>query len=40
MNELNQMENYLMGLRRTVNQMEDKLRREAKPEDDKLAIYK
>ncbi len=40
MNELNQMENHLMGLRRMVNQMEDKLRREAKPEDDKLAIYK
>lgn len=40
MNELNSMENNLMMLRRAVNQMEDKLRREAKPEDDKLAIYK
>lgn len=29
-----------MTLRRNVNAMEDKLRREAKPEDDKLAIYK
>ncbi|KAM3147649.1 hypothetical protein pb186bvf_000456 [Paramecium bursaria] len=40
LNELNQMENNLMILRRAVNQMEDKLRREAKPEDDKLLIYK
>ena len=40
MNELNALENSLMVLRRAVNQMEDKLRREAKPEDDKLAIYK
>lgn len=39
-NELNAMENHLMMLRRTVNAMDDKLRREAKPEDDKLAIYK
>jgi len=39
-NELNAMENHLMTLRRAVNAMEDKLRREAKPEDDKLAIYK
>ena len=29
-----------MTIRRNVNAMEDKLRREAKPEDDKLAIYK
>jgi intraflagellar transport protein 81 len=40
MNELSNMENHLMNLRRNVNQMEDKLKREAKPEDDKLAIYK
>ena len=40
LNELNNLENNLMALRRTVNQMEDKLRREAKPDDDKLGIYK
>ncbi|CAK79733.1 unnamed protein product (macronuclear) [Paramecium tetraurelia] len=40
LNELNNLENTLMALRRAVNQMEDKLKREAKPEDDKLTIYK
>lgn len=34
------MENHLMMVRRAVNAMDDKIRREAKPEDDKLSIYK
>ncbi|EGR32885.1 intraflagellar transport protein, putative [Ichthyophthirius multifiliis] len=39
-NELNHLDNQLIVLRRAVNMMEEKLSKQANPQDDKLAIYK
>lgn len=39
-NELNQMENNVVVLRRAVSIMEEKLSKQVNPTDDKLAIYK
>lgn len=38
--ELNQMENKVMFLKRTAESLEEKLKNEANPADDRLAIYK
>ena len=38
--ELNQMENKVMFLKRTTESLEEKLKNEANPADDRLAIYK
>lgn len=38
--ELNQMENKVVFLKKTIENLEEKLRNETNPADDKLAIYK
>jgi hypothetical protein len=38
--ELNQLENTVLILKKNVKTLEDKLASQVKPSDDKLAIYK
>ena len=38
--EINNLENTVLILKKNVKQLEDKLNSQAKPVDDKLAIYK
>ena len=40
MDQLNQLENTVLLLKKNVKSLEDKLQSQSKPEDDKLVVYK